>query len=115
MSKVEVRVRQGDDALLTFTLGRRRFRVKEPYPLTGVEEVEFFVKATKETADADADVRYTMTGGEVVVVDENAGQLSVQTAGADTAAAGKRWFKLRVVKNGKGETPAYGPFIVEDT
>ena len=115
MSKVDVRVRQGDDALLTFSLSRRRFKVKGPYPLTGVEEIEFIVKAGKETADGDADALYSLTGGAVVVVDETAGHLSVQLAGADMADAGKRWYKLRVIKDGKGETPAYGALIVEDT
>lgn len=115
MSKVDVRVRQGDDALLTFTLTRRRFKAKGPYPLTGVTAAEFIVKASKETADADADFVYTLADGAIELVDEAAGQLSVQMDGPDIADAGKRWYKLRVVKDGRGETVAFGALIVEDT
>jgi hypothetical protein len=80
-----------------------------PLNLTG-KVVNFYIKPSADTADADLSVTKLSTStGEVTVSDAAGG---VCTVAVPAQAAGTLWRRLDVVSGGQPKTAVYGPLYV---
>jgi hypothetical protein len=110
-TETDIEVVEDNDSVLVVTC-----RVDGvPVDLTDTQ-VEFFLKATKATAESDA-VQYSTTNGAVTLFPqetETLGQCRVQVSAADIATPGHQRYRLDVIRNDKRLTFAYGRFVIRD-
>ena len=104
----EVRVKEGNDETLNFTLASNVVG----YTLTG-KSIRFVVKDHSSDLDSDANIDYT-DSPRITVTDVALLQLRVNIPKEDLPMGGTFFYRLDVVTSGKPNTAMFGLFVVED-
>lgn len=113
MSKeVTITVFERNDPLVLISLRRPD---NFAYDLTGVTDLEFYLKAKKGVAPEDAIAVYKQSTAEITVTDATAGLVTVQFTAAHIAEPGHYAFHLDELRGTKRLTLARGKVDVQNT
>lgn len=88
--------------------------VLRPYVLDGDSLVTLYVKATKDTVDPVGIVAEIVNTGAVSSTQPTRVRAALTAAQAGTATPGTTWYHLDVVKDGRRDVLAFGPWTVEN-
>lgn len=107
-SNVPLTLYEANDEKLNFTITSNIVG----FNLTGVDEVETYVKASAATADNDAGVwKGTVTLGDVVIEGADSGYVIVPSTAVTTT---KTWYRIDIISAGLRKTAVYGALTVVD-
>jgi hypothetical protein len=86
----------------------------KPMDLTAVSEIEFYIKASRDTDDAAA-VVLTKTDNDITVDNPATNGSGVVTIpGNAIATPGVRWYRLDVIFSGARRTVKFGNLVIQD-
>ena len=112
-------VYEGKSPLLTVRLKRKiPGGGTTAYKLDQATEIEFYVKADPDLADADAEFTYKLTDADIVITDTGAdvtdkySELTIQCAAADLTPPGVYYYHLDTTIAAKKDTVMSGFFEI---
>lgn len=112
MKEVTITVFEKNDPLVLISLRRPDGFA---YDLTGVTDLEFYLKPKKGSDAAAAIAVYKQSTGEITVTDATGGIVTVQFAATHISEPGHYAFHLDELRGTKRLTLAHGKVAVENT
>lgn len=107
-SEVPLTVYEKNDEKFNFTITSNIVG----FNLSGVDEIEVYVKASAATADNDAGVwKGTVLTGDVVISDASTGYVIVPGTAVTTT---KTWYRIDIIADSLRKTAVYGVLTVVD-
>lgn len=107
-SDVPLTLYEANDEKLNFTITSNIVG----FNLSGVDEVEVYVKASAATPDNDAGVwKGSVTLGDVVIEDDDSGYVIVPNTAVTTT---KTWYRIDIISAGLRKTAVFGVLTVVD-
>lgn len=106
-------VPENNDVDLSFTV--RDKTTGNVLPLSPSDDVEFFVKPSRQTPDNSVDVtKLTRDAGNITFINSSLMDGSIAIPGTAIQSAGVVWYKLDVIRGSKRRTEKHGPLIIQD-